>query len=206
MAVLCYALGMAVCMMGCSSKEETTQPQQEVTQEQAGVQESETVPEAQTQVSLEQENAQVTQEQEQAEPQDMENPVLTMNVRDVTVELGMDINTILDQLGEADDYFAAKSCTGEGEDKSYTYGGISLYTYPGAGKDTIFIIELAGEETLASGLGVGSSRADIIATYGEEYMDDGMYLEYEYDDGATTLCFTMDGDIATLVEIYGAQP
>lgn len=197
MAVLCCVLGMAVCMMGCSSKEETTQPEQTTAQE-VTVQDTE--------------NEQVQETQMQVEPQteevaaDTMNPVMTMTVRDVTVELGMDINTILDQLGEADDYFAAKSCTGEGEDKSYTYGGISLYTYPGDGKDTIFIIELAGEETLASGLGVGSSRADIIATYGEDYMDDGTYLEYEYDDGATTLCFTMDGDTATLVEIYGAQP
>lgn len=197
MAVLCCVLGMAVCMMGCSSKEETTQPEQTTAQE-VTVQDTE--------------NEQVQETQMQVEPQteevaaDTTNPVMTMTVRDVTVELGMDINTILDQLGEADDYFAAKSCTGEGEDKSYTYGGISLYTYPGDGKDTIFIIELAGEETLASGLGVGSSRADIIATYGEDYMDDGTYLEYEYDDGATTLCFTMDGDTATLVEIYGAQP
>lgn len=194
--LLCCMCVVLVNMMGCATKEETKQNEQPTVQETI-VQENEKESEQETKMQ---------QVQETVTSVNSEAPVLTMDVNNITVKLGMDMNDLIDQLGEADDYSAAKSCTGEGEDKIYTYGGISLYTYPEHGKDIIFIIELAGEEVLASGLGIGSSRVDILAAYGEDYMDDGMYLEYEYEEGATTLCFTMDGDIATLVEIYGAQP
>ena len=59
------------------------------------------------------------------------------------------------QLGEPDAYGAAKSCTEAGDDKVYTYGGVTIYTYITNGVDVISLIEITGGEALPSGIHIG---------------------------------------------------
>ena len=140
--------------------------------------------------------------QEVIENAQNEEPVIV--VKDITIKIGDDLSVLVDSLGEPDDYQAAKSCTGEGDEKVYGYGGISIYTTPSAGQDLVYILELAGEEKLPTGVGLGSSKQDVIGVYGEKYTDDGNYISYEYDNGSITLGFEFEGDIVKFIEIYGA--
>ena len=49
--------------------------------------------------------------------------------------MGADASKVVDELGEADDYFESESCAFEGLDKVYTYPGFKLNTYPVDDKD-----------------------------------------------------------------------
>lgn len=126
-----------------------------------------------------------------------------VEVNGIVVKIGDDLSIIMDTLGEPDDLQTAKSCTGEGDEKVFTYGGISIYTTPSDNQDLVYILEVTGEEKLTTGIGLGSLKQDIIDTYGEDYIQDENYISYEYDEDGITLGFEFDGDTVSFIEIYG---
>ena len=122
-------------------------------------------------------------------------------VNGVIVKIGEDINLLLDELGEADDLIEAQSCLHDGMDKIYTYGGISIYTYPDNDKDIVNIIEYNGDEKTLSDIGLGSTRADIEEAYGTDFEMDSTYITYSYKENAT-ISFMMDGEECAYIELY----
>lgn len=145
----------------------------------------------------------VSEDQEQEAEVSTQNEVPFVEVNGVVIKIGDDLSVMVDSLGEPDDYQAAKSCIGEGDEKIYEYGGISIYTTPSGDQDLVYILELAGEEKLSSGIGLESSKQDVIDVYGENYTEDGNYMYYEYDDGSITLGFEFEGDTVNFIEVYG---
>ena len=145
---------------------------------------------------------------ETAEPTDEVKMVGTLTeeafqleIKGTTISLGGDMIAYQQEIGEPDDYSAAKSCLGTGEDKSFTYGGVTIYTKPIDQMDKIFLIELTGEEALAGGIAVGSSKADVIAAYGEDYELEG--TEFFYTMEEKTLGIDIQNDEVTFIEIFG---
>lgn len=122
-------------------------------------------------------------------------------VNGVRIELGTDINTIIDKVGEPDDYVQARSCLHDGDDKIYTYGGIVIYTYPEGKKDIVYIVEYTGEEKTPSGIGLGSTITDIEKAYGTKYVEDAFYTTYELNPNAT-ISFQMENQEVTYIEFY----
>ncbi len=122
-------------------------------------------------------------------------------INGAAVKLGDDMSILEPSLGEPDSYETAKSCMGAGEDKVYEYGGITIYTYPIDGVDIVSAIEFAGEETLSAGIGVGSTRDEVIAAYGSDCEEDEYSMTYELGD--KTLGIELDGDSVSFIEIYG---
>lgn len=124
-------------------------------------------------------------------------------INDVTVAIGADINTLTDALGEPQDYSAAKSCTGAGEDKVYQYGNVYIYTNPTGTEDEIYLIEMEeGDEITAGGVSVGASKEGVLAAYGAGYEEDGANFVYNSENGMT-ISFQMDGETVSFIEIYG---
>lgn len=124
-----------------------------------------------------------------------------VDINGVAVKLGDDMSTLEPSLGEPDSYETAKSCMGAGEDKVYEFGGITIYTYPIDGVDVVSAIEFAGEETLAAGIGVGSTKDEVLAAYGSDCEQDEYGMTYELGD--KTLGIELDGDSVSFIEIYG---
>ncbi|MBQ7943502.1 MAG: hypothetical protein IJ326_05500 [Lachnospiraceae bacterium] len=124
-----------------------------------------------------------------------------VDIKGVAVKLGDDMSTLEESLGEPDSYETAKSCMGAGEDKVYEYGGITVYTYPIDGVDVVSAIEFVGEETMASGIGVGSTRDEVVAAFGSDCEEDEYGMTYELGD--KTLGIELDGDSVSFIEIYG---
>lgn len=122
-------------------------------------------------------------------------------VNDVSIGLGTDINEVIEQLGEPDDYVQARSCLHDGDDKIYTYGGIIIYTYPQGKRDIVYIVEYTGEEKTPSGIGLGSTIEDLKEAYGNEYVDDGFYTTYELDTDAT-ISFQLENQEVIYIEFY----
>ena len=122
-------------------------------------------------------------------------------VNDIRIELGTDINEIVEQLGEPDDYIQARSCLHDGDDKIYTYGGIVIYTYPQGKNDVVYIVEYIGEEKTPSGIGLGSTLTDLEEAYGCDYLEDAFYTTYELGANAT-ISFQFENEEIVYIEFY----
>lgn len=122
-------------------------------------------------------------------------------VNGIKIELGTDINEVIEQLGEPDDYVQARSCLHEGDDKIYTYGGIVIYTYPQGKKDIVYIVEYTGEEKTPAGIGLGSTMVDLEKAYGNKYVEDAFYTVYELEENAT-ISIQFEKEKVIYIEFY----
>lgn len=139
----------------------------------------------------------------EVEARELSDEDFAVIINDITVAIGADINTLTDFLDEPQDYSAAKSCTGAGEDKVYQYGNTYIYTNPTGTEDVIYLIEIEeGNEITAGGIGVGASKEDVLSVYGSGYEEDGANIVYNSASGMT-MSFQTDGDTVSFIEIYG---
>lgn len=107
---------------------------------------------------------------------------LLFEVEGATFALRSDVAPLLAALGEDYEYSEAISCVFEGFDKTYDYSDVAIYTNPDGKTDLINeIIVYAERYPTAKGVTVGSSRADVVAAYGEPHIDDNGV--YTYVDG-----------------------
>ncbi len=119
-----------------------------------------------------------------------------------TVELNTPIDTMLSALGDPIEITSQMSCHGEGEDKTYTYDGFLVNSYPRDGKDYVMeiLVKNAGIPT-SKGIEVGSSATDVINAYGMGYKEVGVY--YAYDAGnKMSLQFYIENDAVKEIDYY----
>lgn len=161
----------------------------------------EQIPEQTVEVQSETTPVTVAETQPQDEGSSLTEEDFVVDINGVAVKLGDDMSTLESSLGEPDSYETAKSCMGAGEDKVYEFGGITIYTYPIDGVDVVSAIEFTGEETLAAGIGVGSTKDEVLTAYGSDCEQDEYSMTYELGD--KTLGIELDGDSVSFIEIYG---
>lgn len=116
-----------------------------------------------------------------------------VDVRGTVVKMDEEINGLMNTLGTPDSFVETVSNPKIGSDKKYIYNGIVIYTNPENGRDIVNGIEYCGEEKTPSGIGIGSTRADIEAAYGIDYVMDPDYITYMYSENAT-ISFCMDDE------------
>ena len=97
------------------------------------------------------------------------------------VELNTPIDDMLATLGQANEVSSQLSCHGEGEDKTYSYNGFTVNSYPLNGKD--YVMEVVTE------------------AYGNNYKAVGVY--YSYDAGnKKSLQFLIENDTVTEIDYF----
>lgn len=115
----------------------------------------------------------------------------------------MDMADVLAALGEPQTYFEAESCAFEGLDKTYTYAGFVIETRPDGEKDYVNAVLLTDDSVATDeGIYIGSSRADVLAAYGET--DGSVPSLLSYTQGGCTLNFILDGDNVISIEYLPA--
>ena len=110
-----------------------------------------------------------------------------------TIKLNEETSSILNGLGKEIEYYEAKSCAFDGMDKTYTYAGFQLLTYPKDDKDYVSSVVLK-DYTVSTkeGVFIGDAKSKVEETYGTDYTDkNGAYV---YTKGKSTLEFIFDGD------------
>lgn len=123
-------------------------------------------------------------------------------IKDNFITIGTNITKLESNLGSPDEIYSSKSCTGYGEDKSFSYDNIWIYTQPDkSGDDIVSLIELEEGAKLKSGIGVGNSKDEVIEKYGNQFTTIGDCIEYQYEN--VNLSFTLQNDQVTFIEIYG---
>lgn len=120
-----------------------------------------------------------------------------------SIELNSSIEDMIANLGEANSVDSQLSCHGEGEDKTYTYDNFVVNSYPLDGKDYVMevLITTAGVPT-AKGIEVGSSADDVVAAYGSEYKEIGVYYAYDANEKKSLRFLMEDGTVKEIDYYY----
>lgn len=112
---------------------------------------------------------------------------------DVTIPMNVDVAPILEKLGKESSYFEAASCAFQGLDKTYSYSGFDLTTYPLEDKDFVATVNFLDDSvTTDKGICLGSTLEDVTKAYGEDYAEESG--EYTYTLGDTKLAFIIEDD------------
>lgn len=119
------------------------------------------------------------------------------------IQMGQLMSEYLDALGEPISYFEAASCAFDGLDKMYSYNSFQITTYPVDDKDYVGSITFLDDmvET-KEGVSLFETKADMIAAYGEDYVDENGVFVYYYngDKEGMRLCFILSGDEIISIE------
>ncbi len=144
--------------------------------------------------------AQQSSEQTSGAAISAEDAVFTYN--GVSVELNGSIDEAVAALGEPIDISSQLSCHGEGEDKTYTYGGFIVNSYPLNGEDRVLEIVINSDSIPTSkGVQVGDPVSKVTEAYGENYKKVGVYYAYDAGDGKS-LQFLVENDTVTEIDYY----
>ncbi len=114
----------------------------------------------------------------------------TIIVNGVTLTPGMKYSS--PALNGWTDFAELTSCAYKGNDKVYDYTGFSLFTYSDGIDDFILSIEFNEMTQTKKGLKIGSTKAEVIKAYGENF--DTKILNMVYTDGQTNLTFLIIDD------------
>lgn len=117
------------------------------------------------------------------------------------VMLNTDINSAA--LGNTTDYSEAPSCNYDGLDKVFTYGNVSIYTYPYADCDLINEIEV-NDNSVTTDKGIepiGKSIEDIKSVYGEPTAVEGSTYKYA-NDSCYTYFYAYNGIVSYWGVVY----
>lgn len=134
-----------------------------------------------------------------AAPAPEANSKYVLIYKDCPLPMNADFAPLLAFLGEPDSYFEAASCAFDGLDKTYTYAGLEIVTYPDGEVDRISSVRILDDSvSTPEGVTVGASPADVTAACGEDYDELGM--QYAYEDGDTVFSVLFDGGTAVSVE------
>lgn len=93
--------------------------------------------------------------------------------------MNADFAPLLAYLGEPANYFEAESCAFDGLDKTYTYDGVEIVTYPDGDVDRVSYVRILSDAvSTPEGITIGSTPEEVAAAYGD---DSG--TQYNYEDG-----------------------
>lgn len=116
----------------------------------------------------------------------------------VSIYMNTDVVPVVDALGESLEYFEAESCAFKGLDKFYTYPGFEITTYPMDGKDYISAVNIM-DDTVSTpeGIYLGSTVDDMIAAYGDNYVESQGSYTYTIDESNLQF-ITMEDEIIAI--------
>lgn len=126
-----------------------------------------------------------------------------------TYPIHADVTELIAALGEGYEYSETISCTRNGMEKTYEYPAIRVETLPEAdGSDIIGLIVITGEGyKTPRDIGVGSTREEVVAAYGERFFDDGYYLTYTKSNDPENISekriqIVFENDVVTEIDVY----
>jgi hypothetical protein len=118
--------------------------------------------------------------------------------QEVSIPMNAEAEPIIKALGEPSAYLEAASCAFQGLDKTYTYSGFELTTYPSEDKDMVSSVYFKDDSvTTDKGIYIGSTRDEVIEAYGEDFTEDSG--EMTYTMGASRLAFIIEDDAVAAV-------
>ena len=124
---------------------------------------------------------------------------------DTVIAMNADAAPILEELGEWENYVETTSCAFKGLDKTYSYPGFDLYTYPLDGKDNVNSVYFV-DDTVSTpeGIHIGSTKEEMEAAYGTDYEEE--FGAYTYTKDKSKLQFLVTDGVIDSVEYTAVTP
>ena len=124
---------------------------------------------------------------------------------DTVIAMNADAAPILEELGEWENYVETTSCAFKGLDKTYSYPGFDLYTYPLNGKDNVNSVYFV-DDTVSTpeGIHIGSTKEEMEAAYGTDYEEE--FGAYTYTKDKSKLQFLVTDGVIDSVEYTAVTP
>ena len=124
---------------------------------------------------------------------------------DTVSAMNADAAPILEGLGEWENYAETTSCAFKGLDKTYSYPGFDLYTYPLNGKDNVNSVYFV-DDTVSTpeGIHIGSTKEEMEAAYGTDYEEE--FGAYTYTKDQSRLQFLVTDGVIDSVEYTAITP
>ena len=124
---------------------------------------------------------------------------------DTVIAMNADAAPILEGLGEWENYAETTSCAFKGLDKTYSYPGFDLYTYPLNGKDNVNSVYFV-DDTVSTpeGIHIGSTKEEMEAAYGTDYEEE--FGAYTYTKDKSRLQFLVTDGVIDSVEYTAITP
>ncbi|MCI9103680.1 MAG: hypothetical protein HFG47_10300 [Lachnospiraceae bacterium] len=105
----------------------------------------------------------------------------------IEISMNQDASQVLSELGKAESFYEADSCTHQGKERVFTYDGFELSTYPSGGGDYVKSVWFLGEETSTQeGIHIGSTIEEMQEAYGDDYMEEKGRYVYTSQDAVLT--------------------
>ena len=114
-------------------------------------------------------------------------------INDVVIKMNEETSNVLTSLGKEISYFEAKSCAFDGLDKTYTYQGFQLITYPDNEKDYVNSVVLTDDTvTTKEGVYIGDDKTHVLDVYGSSYEEKSGSFVYTKGDSTLEIIFEND--------------
>ena len=119
----------------------------------------------------------------------------------VSLTPDMDLDTVLDKLGEPVSTFESESCAKQGMAYHYTFSNYEIETYPDGDTNRVYCISLTNDTVKTpEGIDLSNTKDDVIAAYGEPTDSTDAALIYKKDGSDSALKFIFESD-DTMVSI-----
>lgn len=128
---------------------------------------------------------------------------LVFTYKDCPLPMNAEFGPLKDYLGEPDSYFEAASCAFDGLDKTFTYGGVEIITYPDEDKEGVDYISsvrlLDNSVSTPEGVTIGSTVEEVAAAFTGSDLD-GSAKQFDKEDGDCILTILFENGKVISVE------
>lgn len=122
---------------------------------------------------------------------------ITINGKNLMV--GDEFSLSKEALGENYEFQEVESCAFEGKDNIYTYADYEIYGYHDKDVEKIYTITLLTDKiSTKEGIKLGSTKEEVVDTYGQDYED--AIGAYTYSKGDTLLTFIFEENEVVSIE------
>jgi hypothetical protein len=114
------------------------------------------------------------------------------------IAMGQEAKAVIATLGTPKDTYSSPSCAFEGDDTVYDYGSYQITTFVSEGVEKFTGVYLI-DKTISTkeGLHIGSSMDEMVAAYGDKYVES--YGSYTYSLDKTDLAFVIVDKVVTSI-------
>ena len=132
---------------------------------------------------------------------------ISMTACETVITADSQVSSLLEAFGENYEMAEAVSCVYTGLERTYSYGDLILYTYPGDdGAEHLMEAYAAADAKTSRGVAIGSSLKDVEAAYGADYTKAGSTVSFALAPSGdqmvpASVYFELSGDTVTAIGI-----